>query len=329
MSPYLQRVIHTSLILFSAILLLLFSYLASTFAAPTGTDPDLDITIGPNNSFVSLENSKIRVVYEPFTDGHAQFAIKQFIIKSVNNQNQVGPNIQNRYMEADAQRGVLLNAQIVTNTDDVKTVELTWRSKFNPDETIVHRVSIFPHSNFIKMRYRDIQYGVNIVDIGEPGGDTNGEHFFYGGDSWIRGYVTQQNQPTVGSYYNRYSGDNVNDPANGGSLNCNSHFVMGVFNNNTNDPNNGVGFARSIPVSQVSIVKLLVGDQERRGFELFPHPFFQPHNTFSGYLYGITDGEDEVMSIAQEAVPNGPPTCAETPPPLPFDSFVPIIIKDN
>ena len=256
------------------------------------SDPDLRVEIAPDNSYVILENSQIKVEYGPFFENHSQFAIRKLYIKSAGNQNQVG----SQYLDADAGRGPLTSASIVYDGADRKTVRLEWNDKNNsPTEKIIHEVSIFPNSKVIKIDYIDVEYGINTVDLGRPGGTDNGTHVAYGGGSWIRDYVTLEYNPTVGSYYNRYPPDGVNDPVDGGSLNYNGHFIAGVYN-----PGNGVGFARVMPVADIEILKLLLRDDQRRGFEIFPYPFFQSHAPFTGYLYAVTGGAAEILSMGQQ-----------------------------
>jgi hypothetical protein len=276
--------------------------LVSGLNLPLGVDPNLRIEIGPVDSYVILENSLIAVRYEPFTAGHDQFAIKQFNIKSQGDQNQVGIGTY-QFLEADTGRGTLSSAQLVLDDLARKTIRLEWNQENNPLGKIIHEISIYPYSRFIQVDYIDVLVGINIVDIGIPGGSANGEHYAYGGDSWIRGYVTVEYTPTVGSYYNRYPGDGIFDPTDGGSLNCNGNFVFGVF------AQNGVGFGRVMPVADISIVKLLSSDTARRGFEMFPYPFFLPHQPFTGYLFAITDGANDVDSVALQGLPNGPAPC--------------------
>jgi len=180
-----------------------------------GDDPSLAVDIGAGNSYLQLENSRIKVRYEPFTEGHSQFAIRSFIIKSAGNQEQ----ISTQYLDADAGRGTIDSITLVYDGPDRKTVQLVWSSYATAGKKITHTVSIFPNSDFLKMEYQDVQYGTNFVDLGNPGGTSAATHTLYGASSWVRGYVTFSDVPD--SYYNRYPPDGINDPADGGSLNYN------------------------------------------------------------------------------------------------------------
>jgi hypothetical protein len=261
-------------------------------------DPQLNAEIGPGDSYVLLENSQIEVRYESFTGGeHEEFAIRDFIIKGVS-QDQAG----NGFLDAAADRETLKSASIVYSGTDRITVRLEWNHETgDPTKEVVHEVSIFPNQPFLKINYLDTQYGLNVVDIGRPGGTNNGTHVAYGGDSWIRDYVIEY-CPTINSYYNRFDVTDCNgdprqlDPADGGSLNYSGHFILGVYNGS-----NGVGFGRVMPVVDVDIIKLLFGTG-RRGMEFFPHALSQPHAPFTGYLYGVTGGASEMISFAQQIV---------------------------
>ena len=149
----------------------------------------------------------------------------------------------------------------------------------------------------------NVKYGLNIVDIGTPGGTTNGKHFAYGHGSWGRAYITHKDPSYHGSYYNRYPPDGVNDPANGGALNYHNHFIFGVYN-----PSNGRGFARTIPVSACSIAKLLLSSTQRNGLELYPYPFNKDHPQFTSYLFAVTGGESDILSTGK-ALADGIPDC--------------------
>ncbi len=261
-------------------------------AAPTPRDPELSVEIGPGNSYVVLENSTLRVEYLPFYADFDQFAIRHFTIKVGGGGDQVCGCGQHYYIDADAGRGVLADAWIVQDDDQRKTVHLEWFKNGDTSRRIIHEVSIYPWGCFIRVDYINVKYGTNLVDLGTPGGVMNGAHVAYGAADWVRGYVTHDYAPTVGSYYNRYPPDGVNDPADGGSLNYNDQFIVGVYN-----PANGIGFGRVAPVADTSILKLLLTESSRRGLELFPHPFGLSHQPFTGYIFGVTGGgEGELLS---------------------------------
>lgn len=260
---------------------------------PIDFDPELYVDIGPGNSYVIFESTALRVEYEPFTAGHAQFAIRSFYIKTDNAGEQIC-TATNCYIDADAGRGVLADAWIVQDDNERKTVHLEWFKKGGTTQRIIHEVSIYPFGCFIQVDYLTVKNGINLVDLALPGGTYHGTHVAWGGDSWIRDYVTLDYEPTVGSYYNRYPGDGVNDPADGGSLNYNDQFIVGVYN-----AGNGEGYGRVAPIASTSILKLLLTPTERRGLELFPYPFFLSHPPFTGYIFGVTGGEAEILSVGE------------------------------
>ena len=272
-------------------------------------DSQLRAEIGPNKSYVILENSQIYVKYSSYYHLNDEFAIKEFKIKSAGDENQVGVGSYN-YFDADAGRGALYDAYITNNGVDKKTVRLIWFDKYNnPDKKITHEVTIFANSKYLKIDYINIHYGVNVVDLGQPGGTASGTHVAYGHSGWDRDYITHQESEFHGSYYNRYPPDGVNDPADGGSLNYNGHFILGVYN-----PANGRGFARVMPVADTSIVKLLLEPTTRRGLEMFPYPFFQSHDPFTGYLYVVTGGESEILSVGKQLAGGSPQGFTDVPP---------------
>ncbi len=252
----------------------------------TETDPSLIVEIGADNAYVLLENSQIRVRYEPFYENHYQFGIREFVYKTAGLIDQAGA-----YLDADEFRGTLKSASLVYDGTDRKTVQLVWNTRDTPGHTITHQVTIFANRPFLKIDYVDVDYGINIVDMGMPGGTDHGTHVAYGGDTWIRGYVTQYYTPTVGSYYNRYPEDHVNDPANGGSLNYHGHFIVGVYK-----PNNKIGYGRVMPVARTPIIKLLVDDTHRRGIEFLP---LGTNLSFTGYIYPVVGGPDEIIEMGK------------------------------
>lgn len=315
----LSKKLSFTLLPITILLLLVFLALSNQpVVIAQASDPDFNVVLASDNSSLVLENSQIRVEYEPFSAGHNQFAIRKFYVKDAGNQEQVGTGTH-QYIDSDAGRGTLKSATILYDGADRKTVRLEWYENGNINRTIVHEVSIYPNTPFIQIDYVNLRYGINIVDLARPGGTSNGTHFAYGADSWLRGYDAYPS-----SYYNRYPNDGINDPANGGSLNYNGHFLLGVYN-----PDNNVGFGRVMPVADTDIVKLLLGNNQRRGLELFPYPFYKSHTPFTGYIFAITNGEADVLDIGQQLADTGtyiqpPATATNTPvPPTATNTPVP------
>jgi len=247
-------------------------------------DVALNVRVGQDSNgrwYSILENSQIKVRYAYFLDNTAQTAIVDFIIKAGGlNEDQAG-----NYLDATADRGLMTNATITYDGLDRKTARLEWDNGGK-----VQDISIFPDSTYIKIDY--IKYGVNIVDMGSSGGSTSGGVYqFYGAENWIRGYVLNPD-----SYYNRYPGDGLNDPADGGSLNYQGYFIGGPYRSS-----NDRGYARLMPVSAVDIIKLLAN----RGFVWYPH-YQRTHRTYTGYLYAVTSGQNDMLATGQESADQTP-----------------------
>ncbi len=84
--------------------------------------------------------------------------------------------------------------------------------------------------------------------------------------------------------------ENITAVDQAGSLDYHGWFIMGVYN-----PGNGEGFGRIVAVDHMDIIKLLFN----RGFELFPH-YQRSHEPFSGYLFAVTKGAKEILSIGMK-----------------------------
>jgi hypothetical protein len=263
-------------------------------------DSQLKISIASDLSYVLLENSKIKVRYKPFMEGHAQFAIKEYIVKSAGNQNQIGSA---QFLDAATQRGTLRNATLIYDDSYRKTVRLEWNTTSDSGSYFASEVSIYPNSTYIKIKYVNAVSGVNIVEQAQPGGTTSGTHVAYGGDRWIRGYVTLDYTPTKGSYYNRFPADEVYDPADGGSLNYKGYFIVGVYNNLSDSAYRGLGIGRVVPVNTIEIIKLLFSSSQRVGFELF---HFNESTPFDTYLYAVTGGSSEILLMGKTLVDTMP-----------------------
>lgn len=69
---------------------------------------------------------------------------------------------------------------------------------------------------------------------------------------------------------------------------------MGVYNTT-----NSRGFGKVMPVSAINVVKLLWS----RGIEQFPY-YYSTHQPYTSYLYVVTGGADEIISVGQ-AIANG------------------------
>ncbi len=273
-----------------------------------GFDAELVIEIGPGNSFVRLENQQIRVIFEPLIGFREEFPIRHFVIKDVA-QDQLSES-PNDYFGAGAGIGSLSNATVLHDGGDKKTIRMEWNQwdVVNqvevPERKIIRDYTIYPFSRHLKVDFVDIQYAVNVTDLGRPGGTFGGSHVAHGHDDWIRGYVTHDLLP--GLYYSRYAPDGLGDPVDGGSLSYGGNFIMGVY-----APANGRGYARVMPVADTHIIKLLLSDTTRRGIEYQNYPFLNPHPSFTGYLYAVTGGRDEILATGRRLVDEPEVSCGD------------------
>jgi len=208
-----------------------------------------------------------------------EWAIRDLVIKAADGEDQAGS-----YIDACASRGFLDSAEVIREAPGSKTVRLTF------DDGNCHDVTIRAGKPYLRMDYW--RYGVNVVDIGSPGGGT-GEYVFRGGEKWRREYVGYPK-----SYYNRYAKDvgqeNVTavDPTDGGPLAYREHYIMAVVN-----PANGRGFGRVAPVRHVKIIKLLFD----KGFELFAH-LGDRHEPYTSYVFLVTERKDQAMALGKQIV---------------------------
>lgn len=222
-----------------------------------------------------LENSVFTIIMgkKTFGDGAVNFVITQFMVKA-KGVNMGGDQIDGIWMGYGKGRGDLTKGQVTYDGADKKTLYLEWNNG-----AVKQSYTIYPDCPVIKINY--LSYGVNVVDIGNPGGGSSGIYKFYGAESWIRGYVAYPE-----SYYNA---PESGDPANGGSLNYNGHFIMGIVN-----AANSTGFGRVSPVEASRIIKLLFN----RGFEQFPY-FSASKKPYTQYLFVVTAGFNEVITLGQ------------------------------
>ncbi|NLF30730.1 MAG: hypothetical protein GX591_07565, partial [Planctomycetes bacterium] len=229
---------------------------------------------------VVLENELLLARYAVGKGGRKgeEWAIRDLVIKAAD-EDQAGA-----FIDASATRGFLSEASVIAEAPGVKTVGLTFDDGNRQD------VTIWAGKPYLRIDYH--AYGVNVVDIGSPGG-AEGAYSIHGGDAWHRQAV---NHPS--SYYNRYPKDvgteNVEaaDPADAGPLAYREHFIMAVVNGE-----NGRGFGRVVPVRHVSIIKLLWN----KGFELFPH-FGEHRYPYTGWLFIVDDGADGAMARGRRIV---------------------------
>ncbi len=266
-------------------------------------DSDLEIDIGPNLSYVRLENSEMYIEYSPFVNPHAQFAIRSLVVKAVGQDQMSDSDFD--YLGAGAGIGTIDSATITYDGADRKTVRMIWNrwdvvnQVADDTKKIIRDITIFPHSRFIKTDFVDLQWAVNLADLGRPGGVSNGLHVAHGGDTWPRGYITHDEPPGV--FYSRYVPNGVGDPVDGGSLNYNDHFITAVYN-----PANGIGFGRVMPIEHTHVIKLLLHPGARRGLEFQNYPFLLAHPPFTGWIYVFTNGAPEALDTGRALADQNP-----------------------
>jgi hypothetical protein len=82
------------------------------------------------------------------------------------------------------------------------------------------------------------------------------------------------------------------DPADGGPLNYNGHFILGAHKLAS-----GVGLGRILPVSRTRAIILW----SYRGWEFVP----TGGGRFTGFLYPVSGGQQEILSVGKQLVDNG------------------------
>lgn len=265
---------------------------------------------------VMLENEKIKVHYGYYynkNDKTEHGLISEFILKEFPDE-----NAAYHFLDAAAHRGMIKNASIVKDDVDEKTIRIEWepnpKSKDKFHGPAVSLVSIFPNSRYIKIKYLSYCFP-HVVDMGPPGclqkkaTDAEcGRYAIYGAEEWLK---QRQKLPAQGDWC-----ANKNDPYEFGGMDQNElyplyeksfycykwtdpgplsykgWYIMGVYNEK-----NGRGYGRIVPIDAITIIKLLWN----KGFELFPF-FGQTAKAFTSYLFLVTGGEEEIISVGKELV---------------------------
>lgn len=221
-------------------------------------DAQLRIQIDSSDTYlrVELENSLYRAVIRTNNGGACgiEHAIRDWIIKTA------GEDQVNNYIDACAQRGPLVRAEVVYDGPERKTLQAEYADcpQDGHNNSAVIEYSIFPNSPVVRVDYlRYPEKWANTVDLGTPGGTQMGVFRFFGQQAFAA--QVRQIVPYPESYWNTYDGGQYrNDPLDGGPLNYNGHLIMAVGN-----PKNERGFGRIMPVFEQSnrggtrIIKLL------------------------------------------------------------------------
>jgi hypothetical protein len=223
---------------------------------------------------MALANERLQMEYSHHIsqEGFYMSAIRR--LESAGTGKNVAPNV----IDGGSHRGVLIDARVIADETDHKTVHLEWRGTSAGDRRHYHtEVTMYPNSNVLRLDY--LIYNVNEYDIASAGS----HYVFHGMADWLR---PLQYYPE--SYYNRQKDDKYQDPADAGSLNYHAWFVMGLHDDA------GVGYARVAPVADIDVIKLLF----KRGFEIFPC-FGREHHPTTQYIFTVTGGADEILDTGR------------------------------
>jgi hypothetical protein len=186
-------------------------------------------------------------------------------------------------------RKKLLDASIVSDGPDNKTVHLKW-------ETSEEKVTLFRDSPIIQIDY--LKWYVLITDWPDwpQGPDAYNEQMYaiYGADKWHRTYnpldsTRQRGLEYDDIYFDRKPSDQhkqkgIIDPGDGGPLSYKGCFIVGAYKTAT-----GHGFARVVPVERVNALVLW----RWRAWEFC----FDGEGTITTYLFPVSEGAQEIISV--------------------------------
>jgi hypothetical protein len=249
-----------------------------------------------DNGSLYLGNDLVSVLWEHtrFKDGAENHVITSFIdrTKGVDHARR---QLEGVWMGYGRGRGSLSRIEVADKNEKRISVHAEWG-----DGKVLQTVSLFKNQPCVRIEYK--HYGVNIVDIGAPGGREKGEYCIYGSAEWqakrkgmtadtLRNEENEHNRLTddlFPSYpfplYRRQFGE--------GALSYKGHFILGIYN-----PENGCGFGRIFPVKSIDVIKLLWNS----GFECFPC-FGRPHEPFTGYLFLSSGGPGQILEQGKRIV---------------------------
>lgn len=260
--------------------------------ATLGNGPEGDGTI-------LLENGVIRVRYaaKRFGDGNKDHVITDLLLKKTGGQLAVGDQLDGIWMNADEGRGRITSARVAFDGPEQKTLHVEW-----DDGKVVQEFTIWPDRPIIRMDY--IRYGVNIVDM------VNSVDTFevYGAKQWQEARVKAANETllNIPNPHHRLTKDlypKYPFPLVAGKdweklepkeLTYHGHLILSAYKQETD-----LGFGRVFPVQDANYVKLL-----NMGFEVFAN-WRQPHRRFTSYLYAVTGGPDELMTVGKAIADGG------------------------
>ncbi|MBK8088857.1 MAG: hypothetical protein IPK31_13450 [Chitinophagaceae bacterium] len=288
---------------------LFFLLVSAVCYSQTGTqrsDADMKVEVSVIENYAILENSLLKIKYSQrtFKDSATNNIITELLIKSANNENQADSSgqVDGVWMGYGIGRGVLSNGSFIKyDGDDMKILHLEWGNG-----QVIQELTIYPDNPVIKIDY--IKYGVNIVDIGLPGG-SKGIYSFYGGVEWqqLRQSIkdtalinnSNEHHKLTGVLYPAYPNPIIDIPDWKGleptPMNYKGYIIMGLYNSK-----NGRGFGRVMPVNSINYLKLLWN----RGFEGFPYWMGDGKKrglrpAFTGYLFIVTGEANEIVNLGK------------------------------
>lgn len=259
---------------------------------------------------VILENNQIKVKYaneiETQWASRQPVCIVEFLYKKINVNFAEGGRFDDMLDPVDHEthkpkvqhRKYLLDASIVYDGPDKKTVHLKWK-------TSEEKVTIFRDSPIIQIDY--LKWYVLITDWPDwpQGPDVYKEQMYaiYGADEWHRTYdpfdsTRQRGLGYDDIYFDRKPSDQpkqkgIIDPRDGGSLSYKGWFIVGAYKTAT-----GYGFARVVPVERVNALVLW----RWRAWEFC----FDGEGTITTYLYPVSGGADEIISGGKSIADRNP-----------------------
>lgn len=289
-----------------------------------GVDPMLKITVSSaNHGSVVMENSVMKVTYS-YTgeNGYGEFSIHEWINKLAGNRDitkQVSapfpgnPPGQDYLNEENCEQftggggkeninKTQMNGTVIDDGTASKTVRIT------QDCGITEEFTIFANSPVLKVNYvsytydwidnrnsRNVQIPTKSTAVAEPM-----DVVIYGSEQWLQtnSYLCTGNENTFcqKAIYDRLGIGGRNDPADGGPLSYKGNFVFGFTEKAT-----GIGYGRVLPVNRLGTWWVHINESYEMLFYSLSGPTSQGP-PFTGYLFMVTNGPSDLLSIGKSAV---------------------------
>jgi len=253
---------------------------------------------------VTLENSKVRVLYETFVPQDTQTYIRRFELKEHGHQS------QGYWLDAAAHRRGLRCAEIVRDDSQAKTVRMVWNgSDRSPSMRgpAISEVTIYPESMILRIDVLQSAFA-HVCDIGTPGGAGRrapGPQFsIYGAAEWqqARKAIEDTQLRDHPNEHHRLTDDlhpiypfplmDRTWPAD--PMSYKGWYILATY-----DPESGRGYGRVVPAKAITYMKLLAFPANPGfGFELFPHWQETGRNRkpYTTYLFAETGGADKIIA---------------------------------